>query len=195
MGSHSSKSPTVVGGAPVGSHPITRKAKRFLRVLRKDTIEVPQSISLQSWSRQLSKRSNWNALRRSIASSTIGRSVAARCTIKRLARADLGENCPPKLSQLKPAEKWLYDFDSQMLEQALADLQRAYVHFFPRRAKFPKFKKKRSAREQRWERCQKYKSRRLENPRRGTPGEAQRWWTASQTGESQLCGLNQQSPP
>jgi len=47
-----------------------------------------------------------------------------------------------ELTQLKQTELWLYDFDSQMLEQALADLRRAYIHFFERRAKFPQFKKK-----------------------------------------------------
>jgi putative transposase len=52
-----------------------------------------------------------------------------------------------ELTQLKQAEQWLYDFDSQMLQQALADLQRAYVNFFAKRAKFPKFKKKKSARQ------------------------------------------------
>jgi transposase len=36
---------------------------------------------------------------------------------------------------------WLYDFDAQMRQQALADLRRAYINFFERRGKFPKFKK------------------------------------------------------
>ena len=49
------------------------------------------------------------------------------------------------LTQLKQTELWLYDFDSQMLQQVLADLRRAYINFFERRAKFPRFKtKKRS---------------------------------------------------
>lgn len=52
-----------------------------------------------------------------------------------------------ELTQLKQRELWLYDFDSQMLQQALADLRRAYINFFERRAKFPKFKKKRAARQ------------------------------------------------
>jgi putative transposase len=52
-----------------------------------------------------------------------------------------------ELTQLKQTELWLYDFDSQMLQQALADLRRAYINFFERRAKFPKFKKKRAARQ------------------------------------------------
>ena len=46
------------------------------------------------------------------------------------------------LTQLKKTEKWLYDFDSQMMQQALANLKRAYTNFFERRAAFPKFKKK-----------------------------------------------------
>ena len=44
-----------------------------------------------------------------------------------------------ELTRLKQTELWLYDFDSQMLQQALADLRRAYINFFERRAKFPKF--------------------------------------------------------
>ena len=52
-----------------------------------------------------------------------------------------------ELTQLKQTELWLYDFDSQMLQQALADLRRAYINFFERRAKFPKFKKKKAARQ------------------------------------------------
>ena len=52
-----------------------------------------------------------------------------------------------ELTQLKQTELWLYDFDSQMLQQALADLRRAYINFFERRAGFPKFKKKKAARQ------------------------------------------------
>jgi len=48
-----------------------------------------------------------------------------------------------ELTQLKKTEKWLYDFDSQMIQQALADLKRAYINFFEGRARFPKFKRKR----------------------------------------------------
>jgi putative transposase len=52
-----------------------------------------------------------------------------------------------ELTELKHTEPWLYDFDSQMLQQALANLERAYVNFFAGRAKFPKFKKKKSPRQ------------------------------------------------
>ena len=52
-----------------------------------------------------------------------------------------------ELTELKHTESWLYDFDSQMLQQALANLKQAYVNFFAGRAKFPKFKKKKSARQ------------------------------------------------
>ena len=50
------------------------------------------------------------------------------------------------LTQLKRTERWLYDFDSQMLQQALADLRRAYINFFHGRAKFPRFKSKKRSR-------------------------------------------------
>jgi putative transposase len=52
-----------------------------------------------------------------------------------------------ELTELKHTAPWLYDFDSQMQQQALANLKRAYVNFFPGRAKFPKSKKKKSARQ------------------------------------------------
>ena len=52
-----------------------------------------------------------------------------------------------ELTRLKLTDSWLYDFDSQMLQQALADLRCAYINFFERRARFPKFKKKRAARQ------------------------------------------------
>ena len=51
-----------------------------------------------------------------------------------------------ELTRLKQTALWLYDFDAQMLQQALADLRRAYSNFCERRGKFPKFKKKRAAR-------------------------------------------------
>ena len=51
-----------------------------------------------------------------------------------------------ELTERKQTERWLYDFDSQMLQQALADLQRAYINFFARRAKFPRFKSKKHSR-------------------------------------------------
>ena len=50
-----------------------------------------------------------------------------------------------ELTQLKQTELWLYDFDSQMLQQALADLWRVDINFFERRAKVPEFKKKKAA--------------------------------------------------
>ena len=51
-----------------------------------------------------------------------------------------------ELTQRKRTEPWLYDFDAQMLQQALADLKRAYINFFARRAQFPRFKSKKRSR-------------------------------------------------
>lgn len=47
-----------------------------------------------------------------------------------------------RLTDLKqqPETAWLRDVDSQALQQVLADLQRAYVNFFEKRARFPRFK-------------------------------------------------------
>ena len=40
-----------------------------------------------------------------------------------------GGQLSAELTQLKQTEWWLYDFDSQMLQQVLADLRRAYINF------------------------------------------------------------------
>jgi putative transposase len=45
----------------------------------------------------------------------------------------------------KPGFEWLKEIDSQLLQQAIADCQRAFDSFFQKRAGFPKFKKKHSA--------------------------------------------------
>ena len=60
---------------------------------------------------------------------------------------DTGKSLPAaelsvRLTALKrqPETAWLRDVDSQAMQQALADLQRAYVNFFEKRARFPRFK-------------------------------------------------------
>lgn len=47
-----------------------------------------------------------------------------------------------RLTALKqqPETAWLQEVDSQAMQQALADLQRAYRNFFEKRARFPRFK-------------------------------------------------------
>jgi putative transposase len=47
-----------------------------------------------------------------------------------------------RLTALKrqPGTAWLQAVDSQALQQALADLERAFVNFFEKRARFPRFK-------------------------------------------------------
>jgi putative transposase len=47
-----------------------------------------------------------------------------------------------ELTALKqqPETAWLQDADSQALQQAIADLHRAFVNFFAKRARYPKFK-------------------------------------------------------
>lgn len=49
-----------------------------------------------------------------------------------------------RLTELKrqPETAWLQEHDSQMLQQALADCDRAYKNFFAKRAGFPKFRSK-----------------------------------------------------
>lgn len=54
-----------------------------------------------------------------------------------------------ELTELKSREPWLYDFDSQSLQQVLANLKRAYEnHFNPKmRAGFPTFKTKKNTKQ------------------------------------------------
>ena len=53
------------------------------------------------------------------------------------------------LTELKaqPEHSWLGESIAQALQQSLADLDRAYNNFFGRRAKFPRFKRKRDSRQ------------------------------------------------
>src|SRR5215470_9974631 len=47
----------------------------------------------------------------------------------------------------KAGFEWLKEIDSQLLQQALADCKSAFDNFFQKRAGFPKFKRKHSARQ------------------------------------------------
>lgn len=51
-----------------------------------------------------------------------------------------------ELTTLKqePAMEWLQQVSAQMLQQALADLKRAFKNFFEKRTRFPKFKSKKN---------------------------------------------------
>src|SRR5512140_2837617 len=40
----------------------------------------------------------------------------------------------------RPETAWLQEADSQALQQVLTDLRQAFTHFFERRARYPKFK-------------------------------------------------------
>jgi putative transposase len=52
-----------------------------------------------------------------------------------------------ELTALKGNERWLYDFDSQSLQQVLKNLKQAYAnHFNPKmRSGFPQFRPRRTA--------------------------------------------------
>jgi putative transposase len=54
-----------------------------------------------------------------------------------------------ELTALKyqPGFEWLQDLDAQLLQQALADLRRAFINFFETRAGYPRFKRKKSVRQ------------------------------------------------
>ena len=51
-----------------------------------------------------------------------------------------------ELTALKNQEEtsWLKEADSQLLQQALKDVERAFVNFFEKRARFPRFKSKKT---------------------------------------------------
>ena len=63
-------------------------------------------------------------------------------TGKSLPQAELSR----RLTALKrlPETAWLSESDSQALQQVLADLHRAYVNFFQKRARFPRFKSRKT---------------------------------------------------
>lgn len=46
------------------------------------------------------------------------------------------------LPEWKKKNNWLHDCHSQVLQQSLKDLEKAFRNFFQKRADFPKFKKK-----------------------------------------------------
>jgi putative transposase len=48
-----------------------------------------------------------------------------------------------KVLKAGPEYAWLKEIDSQLLQQALADCQRAFDNFFAKRARFPRFKSRR----------------------------------------------------
>ena len=47
----------------------------------------------------------------------------------------------------QPGFAWLREIDSQALQQALADLKRAFVNFFEKRARYPRFKRRKDTRQ------------------------------------------------
>ena len=63
-------------------------------------------------------------------------------TGKSLPQAELSR----RLTALKrlPENAWLSESDSQALQQVLADLHRAYVNFFQKRPRFPRFKSRKT---------------------------------------------------
>jgi putative transposase len=61
-----------------------------------------------------------------------------QATAKGLSYAD----CANDLPRLKATYPWLRDADSQVLQQALKNLDQAYQNFFAGRAQYPKFKRK-----------------------------------------------------
>jgi putative transposase len=58
-----------------------------------------------------------------------------------------------KLPGLKKEYEWLKQVPSQALQQVALDLSNAFLHFFEKRAKFPKFKKKSSRQSIRFPQC------------------------------------------
>src|SRR5579871_2614787 len=74
---------------------------------------------------------NWALARRKETYAATGRSIS----LKQLS-AEL------TALKSKPETAWLNEVDSQALQQALADLARAFSNSFERRARYPRFKSK-----------------------------------------------------
>ena len=73
------------------------------------------------------------------------------------------------LKSLKRSEDhaWLKEADSQVLQQKLMDLDRAYVNFFEHRAKYPRFKTKRAPQSIRYPQRFKFNGNRIYLPKVG----------------------------
>lgn len=69
-----------------------------------------------------------------------------RTTYKETGKGLTYNQLAERLAELKrtPEAEWLKGADSQVLQQKLRDLERAYVNFFEKRSRYPRFKSKRS---------------------------------------------------
>ena len=72
---------------------------------------------------------NWALERRKLTYKTTGKSVSWAALSVEL-----------RALKAQPEYAWLKEIDSQLLQQALADCQRAFDNFFAKRARFPRFK-------------------------------------------------------
>ena len=77
---------------------------------------------------------------------SIGLSTDEKATTPNTARASPPESFPPQLTAIKgePDTHWLKEADSQMLQQALKDVNRAFDAFFEKRSRFPRFRSRKA---------------------------------------------------
>lgn len=103
------------------------KLRKVLRFRMKPTTANRESLARMAGARRFVW--NWALAQRRAHYAVTGKSLPA---------ADLSR----RLTALKqqPETAWLKDVDSQAMQQVLADLQRAYVNFFQKRSRFPRFK-------------------------------------------------------
>jgi putative transposase len=101
--------------------------KRVYRFRMKPNKEQEQSLLQQAGARRFVW--NWALARRKAYYKEHGKGIPA---------SQLGR----ELTELKrqPGKEWLREIDSQILQQVLRDLKRAFTNFFEHRARYPRFK-------------------------------------------------------
>src|SRR5215475_4962866 len=75
------------------------------------------------WSRRNWRRWSWSAPPQLLGTSTTGWLARCQQYYQQRGKSKPWAELSVELTQLKQMELWLYDFDSQMLQQALADLR------------------------------------------------------------------------
>lgn len=107
------------------------------------TIQTTYQFRMQPTREQEQRLLQWAGARRFIWNWALDR----KRTHYNTHRKSLGYNeLAAELTELKrqPATAWLRDMDSQALQQALRDLEQAFTNFFEHRARYPRFKSKKT---------------------------------------------------
>lgn len=100
--------------------------RKVYRFRMKPTVSQEQSLGRLVGARRFIW--NWGLARKREHSKTTGKTLSYRALAAELTAL-----------KSKPQTTWLMEADSQALQQVLKDLDRAFVNFFERRARFPRF--------------------------------------------------------